>query len=323
MIAFGLREVQKALNHKADQVQRQFIEASAALDDIGRRLLDSQEEAKEQLREEQKAARARQQELAELVNHWRDRARAVLSQPGEARLRAYLNELLELQDDILTPSVKHALFLMDATEEELAALMESDKPAAPQTPAGRLITRARTEFDLRGSELGVRQRAAVEFANRPGLALQDDIVAEVEAALDDGDPIVREVALLTTIQLHRFRCMRTADLDEAHESVNRLAALNHPAVIPVLIEVVENPRTGYIQGAEGTEETDNGRSRLVALLRLVEWHTAQAQQTVRGRLFDRDEHIVKAAQRALELFPGDWSGPLKGTTGRLPKLEEG
>jgi hypothetical protein len=46
-----------------------------------------------------------------------------------------------------------------------------------------------------------------------------------------------------------------------------------------------------------------------------------AQQSVRGRLFDRDEHIVKAARRALELFPGDWSGPLKGS-GRLPSQSE-
>ncbi|HJX40925.1 MAG TPA: hypothetical protein VJ345_05635, partial [Anaerolineales bacterium] len=83
-----------------------------------------------------------------------------------------------------------------------------------------------------------------------------------------------------------------------------------------LVEIVENPRTGYVRGEQGSEEADNGRSRLVALLRLVEWHTAVAQQTVRGRLFDRDQHIVRAAQRALELFPGDWTGRLKGT-GRL------
>lgn len=317
MIALGLRQVQQALHHKADQIQKQFIEASTAADDIGRRLMDSQQEGKDQLREEQKAARARQAELAELVNHWRERARAVLSQPGEAKLRAYLNELLALNDDILTPSVKHALFLLDATEEELAELAESERPASPQTPAGRLITRARTEFDLRGSDPAVRQRAAVEFANRPGVALQDDLVAEIEAALEDPDPIVREIILLTTIQLHRFRSMRTADLDQAHESVTRLAQLNHPAVIRSLVEIVETPRTGYVRTEQGTEEADNNRSRLVALLRLVEWHTAEAQQTVRGRLFDRDEHIVKAARRALELFPGDWSGPLKAT-GRLP-----
>jgi hypothetical protein len=51
---------------------------------------------------------------------------------------------------------------------------------------------------------------------------------------------------------------------------------------------------------------------MVALLRLVEWHTPDAQYAMRGRQFDRDLHIVKAAKRALELFPGDW-------TGRLPK----
>jgi hypothetical protein len=63
-------------------------------------------------------------------------------------------------------------------------------------------------------------------------------------------------------------------------------------------------------------DADNGRSRLVALLRLVEWHTADAQAALRGRKFDRDPAIVRAAAKALELFPGDWSGPLK-TTGPL------
>jgi hypothetical protein len=51
----------------------------------------------------------------------------------------------------------------------------------------------------------------------------------------------------------------------------------------------------------------------VAVLRLIEWHTPDARQAVQARLFDRDEQIVRAAERALELFPGEWSGPLKGT----------
>jgi hypothetical protein len=55
---------------------------------------------------------------------------------------------------------------------------------------------------------------------------------------------------------------------------------------------------------------------MVALLRLVEWHTAEAQAALRGRKFDRDSAIVKAAAKALELFPGDWAGPLR-TTGPL------
>jgi len=68
---------------------------------------------------------------------------------------------------------------------------------------------------------------------------------------------------------------------------------------------------GYIQEESETVQSSNSRSRMVALLRLVEWHTAEAQSAIRKLRFDRDEHIVKAAERALELFPGDWSGPLK------------
>ncbi len=324
MIALGLRQVSKALDAKADQIQHEFIQASNELDDIGRKLIEARgeenREAREKLRAEQKAARAKQQALADEINLWRERARSVTTRPGKDALKGFLNELLELKDPLLEPAVKHALFLLDAPEEELAKLAEEERPAAPQTPAGRLIERARVEFDLRGADSGSRQRAAVEFANRPGMALENDAVKEIEAALDDPDPMVREVSLLTTIQLHRFRCMRIADLDRAHESVNRLASLKHPAVIPCLIEILENPRTGFVHGETGMEEIDNSKSRMVALLRLVEWHTPEAQQAVRTRKFDRDKSIVTAASRALELFPGAWAGPLKGT-GKLPAVE--
>jgi len=36
---------------------------------------------------------------------------------------------------------------------------------------------------------------------------------------------------------------------------------------------------------------------------------------VHARLFDREDQIVRAAERALELFPGEWSGPLKSAAG--------
>ena len=324
MIALGLRQVSKALDAKADQIQHEFIQASNELDDIGRKLLEARGEEnraeRDKLRAEQKEARAKQQALADQINLWRERARSVTTRPGKFALKDFLNELLELDDPLLEPAVKHALFLLDAPEEELAKLAEEDKPVTPQTPAGRLIERARMEFDLRGADSGSRQRAAVEFANRSGMALEDDAVKEIEAALDDADPMVREVALLTTIQLHRFRCMRIADLDQAHTSVNRLASLQHPAVIPCLIEIMENPRTGFVRVGEDMEEADNSKSRMVALLRLVEWHTAEAQQAIRARKFDRDDSVVSAANRALELFPGTWSGPLKGT-GKLPAIE--
>ena len=50
---------------------------------------------------------------------------------------------------------------------------------------------------------------------------------------------------------------------------------------------------------------------MVALIRLVEWHTPAAQSAVRALRFDRDSHLVRAAEKALEVFPGDWKGPLK------------
>jgi len=88
----------------------------------------------------------------------------------------------------------------------------------------------------------------------------------------------------------------------------------------VLIEVLENPRSGYIHEQEKTIESDNSRSRMVALLRLVEWHTTEAQLAIQGRKFDKDLHIIRAAERALDLFPGAWAGPLKGTGGlKQPK----
>jgi hypothetical protein len=49
---------------------------------------------------------------------------------------------------------------------------------------------------------------------------------------------------------------------------------------------------------------------MVALLRLVEWHTLEAQMTIRNMKFDQDPHIVKAADRALTLFPEPWAGTL-------------
>lgn len=313
MIGLGLRQVQEALNRKADEVQRSFVATSEALDDISRRILEAGEEGRKPLRVEQEALRARQQELADEINRWREMARKTLTQPGTSSLRAYLKSLLDLNEPKLKPAIDHALYLMDAPEDELAKLAESPGERRALTPAGRLLARARGEYDMRGPDSALRMRAAVEFANRPGMAQDDAALAEIEASLEDEDAIVREVATLTVIQLHRFRALRSADLDLAHASVQRLAKLNHPVVIPALIEIVEKPRTGYSSADGAAEEKDNNRSRMVALLRLVEWHTADAQKALKARQFDRDHHIVMAAARALELFPGIWTGPLKGT----------
>ena len=314
--------MQQALDSKADSIQREFIAAGDELDEIARQLLDAEPDQREPSREKQRILRDRQRDLAGEVNEWRDRARGVRSQPGQHTLREFLNDLLKLDDPLLTPSVKYALYLLDAPEEELEALMQQEETTVVTTQAGRLIQRARTDFDLRRSDVGARQRAAVEFANRPGVAQQDDLVEEIEAAIDDPDPMVQEIAVLTMIQLHKFHCMRVADLDMSYASVQKLTSLNNLATVPVLIEVLENPRTGFVQGDDGAmEEAGNNRSRMAALLRLIEWHTPDAKLAVHKVRFDQDPDIVKTAERALELFPEDWSGPLRGT-GSLPKVPE-
>ena len=55
-------------------------------------------------------------------------------------------------------------------------------------------------------------------------------------------------------------------------------------------------------------EGDNGKSRMAALLRLVEWHTPDGQVAVQALRFDCDSHLVRAAEKALEAFAGDWKG---------------
>jgi hypothetical protein len=312
VIGLGLRQLQEALNGKADRIQHEFVLLSEELEDVGRKLLEAEEAQRPQLRERQHEIREKQMKVANEVNVWRERARNVIQQRGSGALRAYLEEIASLEDDQVKAAAKHALYLMDAPEEELAALADQSSLKKVTTPAGRLIERARTEYDLRTGDPATRMRAAVEFANRPGVSQDDAILEEIEGAMEDPDPLVREITALTVVQLLRFRSLRLADLDASHEAVQRLAKVNHMVAIPVLIEVLNTPRTGFVARGNESAEEDNGRSRMVALLRLVEWHTPDAQYALRGLQFDRDPHIVKAAKRALELFPGDW-------TGRLPK----
>jgi hypothetical protein len=315
VIGLGLRHVQEALNRKADSIQREFITVSDRIEEIGRNLLELRGDERKPLLEEQRELREQQQRLADEINLWRERARNILRQAGRESLRERLEEMKALNDDILRPAIEHALYMLDASPEELAALEEVPKPTQ-QTPVGRLIERGRTDYDLRGSDPAVRHREAITFANRPNMAQDDAVLTEIEASMDDTDPIVRELAILTTIQLHRFRALRFADLDAAHRSVQFLANLNTPAVVPVLVEILGNMRSGYVEREGQAVEVENHRSRMVALLRLVEWHTPEAKLAIQARRFDRDESIVKAAERALELFPGAWSGPLKGASKR-------
>jgi hypothetical protein len=194
------------------------------------------------------------------------------------------------------PAVEYNLYLLNASEEELAKLAQSQLRAKPTTAVGRLIERAHTEYDLRGKDPAPRKKAASEFATRPGMAQNDEALAELEAALGDKDPLVNEMVLLTLIQMHRFRAMQLADLDAGHASVLRLTQLNHAAAIPVLIEIAATARTGYTLGHEG----NNRASREAALARLAEWHTPEAEAALRARQQDRDHIIVLAATSALE-----------------------
>lgn len=310
MLGLGLRQVQDAINRKADEIQHEFVAVSEQLEVLGRKILEVRGEDRAQLRAEQESLRAKQAQLAQEVNDWRERARSVTQQRGEVGTRAYLEQLKTIEDPVIAFTAKQALEMLDAPEEALARL-QSDQDGSTQTPAGRLLKRARTEYDLRGSDSAPRQRAAAEFANRRGLAQDDAALVELEAALEDPDPLVREIATLTCLQIYRFRALQLAELDKAHEAVQRMAALPHRVAVPALIDVLTQPRTGYIQGPGGLVESDNAKSRMVALLRLVEWHTPDAQAAIRGLQFDRDPHLVKASAKSLQLFPGEWKGPLK------------
>jgi hypothetical protein len=310
VLGVGLKQVQDALNKKADEVQHEFVAVSQELETVGKKMLEVRGEDRVQLQNEQQSLRAKQAVLAEEVNLWRERARAVVHQRGEAGLRNYMKELQELGDPVVAFSARQAIEMMDAPEEALARLQGAGD-TGPLTPAGRLLQRARSEYDLRGSDVAPRQRAAVEFANRPGLAQDDKIVEEFEAAIADPDPLVREVATLAAIQVYRFRALRLAELDQAHLAVERLTKFDHRAAVTVLIEVVSQYRTGYVSSSTGMVEGDNGKTRMAALIRLVEWHTPDAQLAIQALRFDRDSNLVKAAVSALEYFPGEWKGPLK------------
>jgi hypothetical protein len=219
--------------------------------------------------------------------------------PGEDKLRAYLGELLATGDEAVVAATQEVLFLINATEEQLAELAAKRQRAKASTPAGRLIERARAEFDLRGKDPAPRQRAAVEYANRPGLAQNDEALAELEAALGDPDPIVNEVVALTLIQVHRFRAIRLADLDIGYASTQRLIQITHPAAIPALIEIAQAHRTGFRREGEVVIESSNRPMREAAIFRLAAWNTPQALAAVNARRQDRDSYIVEVANRAL------------------------
>ncbi|MGQ0605111.1 MAG: HEAT repeat domain-containing protein, partial [Anaerolineales bacterium] len=263
-----------------------------------------------------------QHTLAGLVNIWRDRARDTLRQQNDEMLRAYLAEMKSTEDLFVQEAAERVLFVMDAPEEELAKLASQIAPREipPTTAVGRLIERAGKEFDLRGVDPKPRRAAAIEFANRPSMINNDEVLAELEASLTHPDPLTREIITHTLIQLHRIRGLRVAELDVGYNSVKRLRQVDDPSVIAVFIEILQNPRTGYITGEDGQSvQSDNDRARRVALGGLVEWHTPEAQRAVQQCQFDQDPQIVKLAAVALELYPGEWKGPTPETRKARPE----
>lgn len=312
MIGLGLRQLREALDRKADEVQREFASLSESIAELNAELLELDGEARSEHLEKIKAAKARQVAVAEEINTWRERARHVIQTRGGQTLRNYIEDLKTLGEDNITRAADQALWMMDSPDEAMELMSQQANQPQEQTAVGRLVERGRTEYDLRLGDRTARVRAAVEFANRPGMIQNEDAIEELEAALDDSDPLVRELAVLTSIQLHRARAMGLADLDQAYESVKRLARYDDPAVIPALVQVVNAPRSGFtISDSGASEEGENSRARMVALLRLVELHTPDAKAAVHARQTDRNKEIASAAQRALELFPGPWKGPLK------------
>ena len=127
MFNLGISEVQNALSEKADEIQREFVKVSDELDNTGKKILELRGQGAEELRAEQKVLRIRQQELAEEVNLWRERARAVRSQRGLEGLRSFLTDLLPDVDAPLRSILKRSIELIDTPEEELAKKIRRSK----------------------------------------------------------------------------------------------------------------------------------------------------------------------------------------------------
>lgn len=313
MLGLGLRQLQEVLNRKADEVQRQFLELSEELSQVNAELMELAGDARKANLEQQRELRSRQHEIAEEINWWRERARWVKQSGSGRSLEQTLAELEARQEPAINAALEQVRFILESPEEAAAQLTYQAEPERAETPAGRLLERARTDFDLRASDPAGRIRAAGEFANRPGVAQDDSVLEEIAQAADDPDPLVRELVGFTLIQLHRFRAMRFADLDLAHQSVQELARMQDRAVVPVLAEILQSHRTGFSEVGESGEavEKANTRSRMVALLRLVEWHTPEAKSALLNVQFDKIHEISRAAKHALEIFPGPWQGPIQ------------
>lgn len=303
-------QLQRLMERKASAVQRSFLKMSQELEDLGNEMMKLSGEEHRTALARQKEIRQEQQNVAENINVWRDFAREAVLQGTEERMREYIGRIKQQADDDLMEELDDLLFLLDNPDEILKRLEEAERKADSGTPVDRLIERAMTVYDMRQESDQARREAAFEFANRQGMMQTEGVLEQLERFTDDDDRFVRETALLTLIQMHRLRAMRLADIRQSHESVKRLTLIKHPAVIPSLIEILENPRKGYLDRDGGVVEVDNVRSRQIALLRLVEWHTPEAQKAIYMRRFDQNSDIVNFVEKALEMFPGEWNGVL-------------
>jgi hypothetical protein len=308
LVILELRELANVLNGKVAAIQREFTSVADQLAVLRQKWSEVEEPERPGIVKEQEILREKQLLLAEQVNVWRDRVRAIENPTGEKALMATLEEFLGCGDADVVAAAKKAKQLMEMDPEEKAALFSRAGATVSNTPVGRLLERARSDYDLRNGGPAVRQEAAVEFSNRPRMGQDDSVIPELEAAVNDSDPIVSDVAVRTLVQILRFRAVRAAELDKVQSAVQKLVKVQNAVVVPVLIEILINPRQGYIVVDGNLQEGSNAPSRLQALIALVDWRTKEAQDAIRTRQFDKDPSIVNAAERALQAFPGEWAG---------------
>lgn len=309
MLGQVIRQLQEILERKAKSVQSSFTAISKQMSDLSSDMHRLSGEEHKQALAEQNELRARQQEVAQEVNHWREYARQIVLQGGEKRLQKFVEGILPHADAELEVELKDILFLLQNPEEMQLRFDQANSQLDLRTPVARLVERARTNYDIRQVDDRARREAAVEFAGRQGILQNQEVITELETVLEtETDEYVLETIQFTIIQIYRYRAVRLADMDVAHDAVKRMTRFSHPIVIPALIDVLENPRSGFSEKNGHSETVENIRSRTICLLRLVEWHTPEARQAIYLRRFDKDQGIANLAEKAISLFPGEWAG---------------
>jgi len=303
-------QLQLIMERQASAVQRSFLDMSRELEDLSREMMSLSGDEHRAALDRQAEIRQQQQIVAEDINVWREFARQAVLQGTEERMRDFIGQIRQQADENLIKELDDLLFLLDNPDEIVKRLQQADREMDSGTPVDRLIERAVSIYDMRQEDPTNRREAAFEFANRQGIMQDEQVLVQLERFIEDEDRFVRETAMLALIHIHRLRALRLADIRDSHQSVKRLTAINNPAVIPALIEIMENPRTGYLEKEGKVQEVENVRSRQIALMRLVEWHTPEAQRAIYMRRFDKNKDIVNFVEKALEMFPGEWDGTL-------------